>query len=371
MTEKTQTLGAATGIYTSARYLKTQGSNTLVDELRSSPTAVYFKYTEGNSISNFFKRRNEGELLPMTRFEQFEVTGSCTGSYSTYHSGTTTATSQSGPYAKNFLWIPSMAEVAAYLGHSSVPDASYYVQAAAASIYANGHDSLTFLAELHKVVAMFKGAIRRLGTLLARGRIDKVWLEYRYGWRTLYYDIVQISEVVSELEHKRSRFKQNSGNAVSFVDTAETSKLSSVFNEYYLRTDNVSVSVRGSVVADISPPDFRMDPLATAWELVTYSFIIDWFINFGQWLEALSFLSSSTSYVAAAGYQVKVERTFVLDHYTMGSGYSGSLSQNASATATYNLRVPTNVSYSPQSTIRLDGFKVLDLLAIALGYLRR
>lgn len=54
-----------------------------------------------------------------------------------------------------------------------------------------------------------------------------------------------------------------------------------------------------------------LSPLLTAWELVPYSFVIDWFLPIGDFLaqysstDGLTFLSGSTSYKAKQSAYVK------------------------------------------------------------------
>jgi hypothetical protein len=48
----------------------------------------------------------------------------------------------------------------------------------------------------------------------------------------------------------------------------------------------------------------RYDPLLTAWELTPFSFVFDWFVDIGGFLESLSALEG---YVVLAGYSSHVE----------------------------------------------------------------
>lgn len=317
-------------------------------------------FFNGYDIDRYHFRRKKGELLPMTPFEKFTTTSHGLRSYEiSYPTGNSCKGSGHG-----VSWITNVdSGDLEFIADKYFTD--HYVQAAAARIYENGHDTLTFLVELRKAIDMFKGVLRRLLSILSNfDNLAKSWLEYRYGWRTLYFDVVDIVEVISELNDNRTRFRQNSGNRFHHTVDTEFLGFEGAFGKCYVTThDSFDISVRGSVVADIDPPEFRFNLALTAWETVKYSFIVDWIINIGQWLAANSFLSLSDQHSSAAGIKVKLDRT-ISTRLELASGCSGWMDVDAAATATYWRRTPTPVSTLPQFNINLDVQKIIDLLAI-------
>lgn len=334
----------------------------------TSVTSRYVKETYGFDIENYHKRKASGELLPMTPFNQTEYTASrnCTAQ----HLGADVATNcgrleyhKAYPYAPNF----PIAYNAAI--DFEIPDTAYYVQQAAAKIYSRGHDTLTFIAELKKTREMFQNVSKKLLSLrdgLSLKRASDLWLEARYGWRTLVYDLEDLHQALSELGETRKRYSERTGQTLSEADSyvVVSDNGVNVITDTY--STSLTISVRGSVVADISPPTFQFDPVQTAWELTRLSFVVDWLINVGQSISAIEFLIFNTSYSAAGGYsatkEISVSRVLSTSPSNLISTYSGA--GTSKAKKIWTARVPTSVSYLPLIKLRLDEFKVLDLLAL-------
>jgi hypothetical protein len=322
---------------------------------------------DGYNIKDYNRKKRDGVLLPHTAFGRRYWSSSSTGTYQvTMNNGTI------------YSWSPVYTPFDYYLLTDSdlfswqpVLD-DYYVQAAAAKIWNQGHDTLTFVAELHRVRSMFKDAIKRLLRLeIPRNwrQLNNDYLATRYGWRILMFDIQNINEALTEFDAKRTRYSERQGNAWSF-------STQDIYTHSYTHYDidltvntNVSISVRGSVSADISPPQWKFNILDTAWELIPYSFVIDWFISVGSALAAINAVNSSTAYAASKGFKMEVERTMTSETYNLdklGQTSSINVAQSGSSNATWLYRRPTGISISPQWTVRLNEWKVLDLIALAL-----
>jgi hypothetical protein len=99
--------------------------------------------------------------------------------------------------------------------------------------------------------------------------------------------------------------------------------------------------------------------------------VIDWVLDVGRALNALSFLSNSKEYFAAAGHQLDVTRIVNMSGLSAKAGYTATSFQSGEFTATLTKRTPTQVSIIPQIDERLDVPKVLDLVALFFSALRR
>jgi hypothetical protein len=186
----------------------------------------------------------------------------------------------------------------------------------------------------------------------------------------LWFDIVDFQKAIKSLDEERKRFSQR----VGYTDTS-TNTTSVTFYEDTVQkfagtiTDNWSVSVRGSVVADVEPPKFQFNPVLTGWEVIRFSFIIDWFIGVGTWLESLSFLAIQSQYVAAGGIKVSLVRD-VTHQLSWKPPFTGNLScDNSVSTAVYTVRTPQSLPLRPFANVNLDVPKVIDLMAIIGGVL--
>jgi hypothetical protein len=255
------------------------------------------------------------------------------------------------------------------------PDFEYMVQAAAAKVYERGHDTLTFISEIHKTRQMFVDLVKKIVRykrssepfdLQSRVRETRsLWVEGRYGWRTLIYDIQDLQKALESLsEIQRKRISERSGMTETFTNiTVENLNWSSgPLTRTY--TDDFQVGRRGSITADIRPPHFRFNIVSTAWELTTLSFVLDWIYNVGQALSAINFHLLAEQYAASGGFQIYLQRHVAVSTVSWNTYFSGTISQEATYIGSMVERVPMSVPLRPLTTFNIDDFKVWDLLAI-------
>lgn len=355
-----------------SQYVSTEGWN---DPYGSNPPYVYYtgshyqtvdtKETVGFNIPNYHQKLRSGQLLPMTPFTQTTIKGSTWG-YKDQVNTTGTRIYFSDPpgYIVKNGWILTKDDLAAYIPTMN----QTFVMEAAAKIYSNGWDALTFAAELKDCLRMFVNLAKYiLDPSLPRKwrRYSAAWLSYRYGWRPLLYDMDSFIDALIQLKDKRSRFSER----VGYTTTTGASSFTSTYTQWYYEdttiNDLIEVSQRGSVVADIDIPTFQFNPLQTAWEVIPYSFVVDWFVNVGKALSALAFCARAKSYSACSGYRIKIDRTFNSENGTPGPIYkSGGFQQIGSCIATLEHRQPCTIPYIPQIVLRLNTTKVLDLVGL-------
>jgi hypothetical protein len=240
-----------------------------------------------------------------------------------------------------------------------------YLTAAAARIYSSGWDALTFLAEFGKTVGMFRNLTGRTIDQMQSGRIDEKWLESRYGWRLLIYDIKDIIKAVNSLDEHRMRYRESVGStkSESFSDTHYY--YSTLYNSETVFTTVAEVGLRGTIVADIEPPKIALNPITTAWELIPYSFVADWFVNVGKYLESMSFLALSHKHYAAAGLSAKVTRIGTSEVSWVDPSWTASeYSFNSYCVSESTVRNPASVPYSPSIDVNIDATKIADLGAL-------
>lgn len=325
----------------------------------------------GWDIPDYHRKLRSGQIMPHTPWCQFICTGNSDGASDVY------------------LWVPGVpSSIVRYwtVGNSSkrtewhldstevwtyAPERyDMYVQEAAAKIYSSGHDTLTFLSELIEVKRLFaETAIKLLKLKIPKNlkALASEWLSARYGWRTLIYDINQLSQTLSTFHEKRTRYSEKCRGRESFTSTSSGVIPKGTYDLDYLIEDKVTVRYVGSVVADVSIPKFQFNPLVTGWELVPYSFVLDWFVSVGKSLSAMSFLVLQSAYSASCGFRVDVERTYQHTPINLTSDvYSISHWQNATCNASLEIRKPCRVPLVPHLKLRLNSYKIIDLVGLLL-----
>lgn len=352
----------------------------------------------GRLLENFHKRKSSGELLPQTAYFNEVVETNCSGPPYVNYGFTTLSGGQLRDY--RYDWFDSKAlpmqlngcSYGTVLGSNLVNTAleengvnpHLYPAWAAAKLYSKGWDALTFLAELHQVVRMFKNVFRQFNSLAssylgsrrsASGATNEsfnTWLQGRYGWRILLYDIQDINKLIDGIGKKqRTRFSERTGQ--SFTYSVDNSKvIASDHRREITDLTEISLSVRGSVITDFVPSKVTLNPIVTAWELVPYSFVVDWFYNIGSALNALSFLVVSNKYTASIGYWAEATRNVSVEvsfpNPSWVNPYSNADQYSMVQTLTHRKRVPCVISTLPSLRVNLNVFKVMDLLAL-LGQL--
>lgn len=138
------------------------------------------------------------------------------------------------------------------------------------------------------------------------------WLELQYGWLPLLMDAKNGAEFLAHqmnvpLEH------------VVRVSTSLNGKITNGWSPAYYKSTRCYT--RKSIKATLREKDVialsgLTDPLSVAWELLPYSFIIDWFIPIGNYLSARglsqslsgTFVTSTKQYEEMKGLAIKPER---------------------------------------------------------------
>lgn len=128
------------------------------------------------------------------------------------------------------------------------------------------------------------------GRALASGKtLANRWLEYQYGWKPLMSDIHAGIELIKNssnkaflisatrrIKDKRTDLQPSSGWVTK---VSGFSDISCQF-KCYAAIDDERVHLLNQIGL--------LNPLEVAWELVPYSFVIDWFLPVGNFLQALN-----------------------------------------------------------------------------------
>lgn len=169
----------------------------------------------------------------------------------------------------------------------------------------------------------------------AKEMIESKWMEYRYAIMPLVYSINDISKLLKE---KDNIFKTDRSSR-KFTVVTEPKQFPEQ-KGVYLYTRSV-VEYRLSATAKSSyKPDaltsrlfdqIGINPFQTAWELVPFSFVVDWFVNVGDWVLAQTSSLVDVSQQRAMCQSVKTvrkveTRLFVNLSYEAQRVYEGTIS---------------------------------------------
>jgi len=191
-----------------------------------------------------------------------------------------------------------------------------------------------------------------------RDDFANLWLEYSYGWRPLAGDIHGAAELLAQTY------------SVEFPRPSRSVGTSRAESAWTTRHDDSGLTGRGrlkasvtaktviyydveSQVADVLKSTGISNPALLAWELLPYSFVLDWFIPVGSYLEACN---------ASAGLRFIKGSTSTLGK---GSGLASSVSDNSQ----YILHsgFPAWLEWAELTRERLTAFPSAQLPSLSLG----
>lgn len=190
----------------------------------------------------------------------------------------------------------------------------------------------------------FSGALRVL-TSLSNNKLSHVplaagntWLAYTYGLRPLLKDVFDAVHLLqkdlskSQLPVELCR-AGHSDACYGGTDSEPTNGVS-----YYHWSGASRLNARGKIRYVVSNPLLRtldqcgvLNPLSVAWELVPYSFVVDWFLPVGQFLtsvmppQGVSYLGGTVS--VSVKCSTKTSTTIPNDGWSTSASITEKLTQ--------------------------------------------
>lgn len=204
-----------------------------------------------------------------------------------------------------------------------------------------GQNLVVSIAELSKTVGMIKnpGNLKNLSRLYRKkgplGTILKsvsgAYLELEYGWKNLWRDYIAIANVWQEVRQHRSYLKETQDTFQSlsasekYVKSNPTQSLAYVGNAYSpslkLQPKITSVETTGTFSLDVRRTEQQRiwstfdlvvqrlggkDLASALWDLVPFSFVVDWFTHINRFMEQapITWHSYDLRYI---GYSLKTD----------------------------------------------------------------
>lgn len=117
----------------------------------------------------------------------------------------------------------------------------------------------------------------------AASEASGLWLEYWFGWSPTVNDLFLLSEV---LAHKPISQPYHAASKTTLPDAVGSASNTSSFME--ITESGFYICKTGAKVRVINPDELilqqmgLLNPLSIAWEVVPFSFVVDWFTKFGD-----------------------------------------------------------------------------------------
>jgi hypothetical protein len=166
-------------------------------------------------------------------------------------------------------------------------------------------ETLIFLGELRQTLQLLRSPLgkiddllkktqkkaRRKGVSLARYLRDQ-WLSARYGWGPLLRDVDNVVKAVQSLQN-RERIRHTARGHADLKDSVSHDKdlAAGSYTCAYQTFLEIEYSVRAGIIYEMDHRNtFGLSLSAvpsTAWELIPYSFVLDWFVNVGDYIQAI------------------------------------------------------------------------------------
>lgn len=345
-------------------------------------------------------KKARGELLPFTHYSVRKCSAEASGGAhagNCYSLGGSTKVRTGHHCGFYSVLLPSPPPM-------TTPTAHHLLQSAWADAKSDAIDLLTELAEAPETFDLFKSHAeafhrrfdrirkasakksKRGGKTIRRPTADDIsstWMESRYGWRPLIGTANDIKDIWDEWRKPDQpfilrRYRRSETLSASDGPDADIShSITGTSGQIGLGAwNNVHVLVRALVTTQVRRASIHhavtINPLATAWELVPLSFVVDWFLNTNDLFRA--HWPSAAIHASAACTSVKETHTVNLGFGPNYSSDDGPIFSDCwfkyieqSYTRTPHESIPLSLKYRPNLNIA----KMLDLSIILKQKMRR
>jgi hypothetical protein len=232
---------------------------------------------------------------------------------------------------------------------------------------------------MRQPLSAFSQFNKRFAVRTGLGTVANAWLQYQYGIKPLVNSISSIAQGLKKPIGKRRITTRSSVTLNGFEDfTSSTVNVGSVWRMKWRSESSDTVLIRGMSLdeADIDVyfnVGLSAKGLITVpWELVRYSFVLDWFVNVGDFLNGIAPSPGFNQLGSSLSTKRTISTTYSIASVIIPpeTGYTIQQRPDASwnVTSISRDRGPLN---SPGVVVRADfGFKNIPrvLSALALGY---
>lgn len=167
-------------------------------------------------------------------------------------------------------------------------------------------------------------------------RLSSHWLEFVYGWKPLLSDAFDSAELIAQksIEQVRDcdtlRASAFQGRSLSQTQLEELmgTKMFTKFDSLFKARFSAAYRLESQAQQTLAQTGLT-NPALLAWELLPYSFVVDWFVPVGTYLESLTAFDGFDLIPGRSYLTTKLSQKFRLDYSRMsqdgdfGVKYSG------------------------------------------------
>jgi hypothetical protein len=347
-------------------------------------------------------KRGETIVLPLNYYERWDrelrADGRVTLTWKPFYCwqngqwGKRTASCPAGPYPDGVREL-SMTDVHTAISQSGI-DAQARLHAAASKMW-DGLDIITTLVESREVLRLLPdlvGSAKRLvqieKSLIQKGfltlrqakaiprELSSLYLSYRFGWEQLFRDFESITDHLNAIHSPLFRGTSGTSNSWSSNDRRWIGPYLNGESYEVSEDTAVNVSCRGTMVALSGLRDARksafFNPALAAWELIPYSWVIDYVFDIGNTIGAITSQAMVTKTTSAVGWNVSITRqTRIVNTNTGGTLDQYDHYGDCIDSIYCRLRVPTPISPKPSLAIKATVQSISNLFALIVQKLTR
>jgi hypothetical protein len=202
------------------------------------------------------------------------------------------------------------------------------------------------------------------------------WLEWRYGWRNLGFDIRDCATAFNQPKRLFVQGRSGLGGPQGVVTSTGTipNYVSGIpgVDLQFEKTTQLDTSYRANFIGKyrVESVNGLLSPSVTSWEEIPLSWVADWFVTAGAAISAWVVLSSLERYHCSLGLkrQVTVDARITAATLSPGDSCAYSNPEGHGSAFTWKLtklRWPHSVpSLTPQFRVRLNRERWLDALSL-------
>lgn len=195
--------------------------------------------------------------------------------------------------------------------------------------------------------------------------LASVWLQFRYAISPLAYSF---NDVITTLEEYKRVFAKYRQREEDYAEPVEISGLDILSHDDFVTSHKVFIkrSFSPEDIVDALLSLLKVNPLATAYELIPLSFVVDWFLNIGDYITAMTGTIKYSQEAATYSWKTEGNVTYGKSNLILPDGYqppSVNLSYRTYKRIVIDPKAHTGLSYDPF----INWKRQLDALALLWG----